>query len=83
MTRIQSDPLRLYFVRHGQIGWSLTGQRTGTTELSRTAEGEEEGRALIPWLKHIQIDRVLCSSLQRAMHGNVAPWNAAPSMSKS
>ena len=58
--------LRLYIVRHGETEWSLSGQHTGRTDLALTARGEDEARALQPWLKHIQFARVLTSPLQRA-----------------
>jgi probable phosphoglycerate mutase len=58
--------LRLYIVRHGETEWSLSGQHTGRTDLPLTARGEDEARALGPWLRHIQFARVLTSPLQRA-----------------
>jgi probable phosphoglycerate mutase len=58
--------LRLYIVRHGETAWSLSGQHTGRTDLPLTARGEEEARALQPWLRRIRFVRVLTSPLQRA-----------------
>ena len=58
--------VRLYLIRHGETEWSLSGQHTGRTDLPLTAHGEDEARALIPWLRHIQFARVLTSPLQRA-----------------
>jgi broad specificity phosphatase PhoE len=58
--------LSLYFVRHGQTEWSLSGQHTGRTDIPLTAHGEAEARALIPWLKQVQFGLVLTSPRQRA-----------------
>jgi broad specificity phosphatase PhoE len=58
--------LKLYLVRHGETAWSLTGQHTGTTELPLTPRGEEEARALRPFLRPIPFARVFASPRQRA-----------------
>ena len=66
MSTHTEPPLRLYLIRHGETEWSLSGQHTGTTDIALTARGEEEARALIPWLKQMQFSRVLTSPRQRA-----------------
>ena len=58
--------LSLYFIRHGQTEWSLTGQHTGRTDIPLTPDGEDEARELTPWLSHIQFSRVFTSPRQRA-----------------
>ena len=58
--------LSLYLIRHGQTEWSLSGQHTGRTDIPLTAQGEDEARALNPWLTRIQFARVLTSPRQRA-----------------
>ncbi|MEO8836175.1 MAG: histidine phosphatase family protein, partial [Caldimonas sp.] len=58
--------LSLYLLRHGQTEWSLSGRHTGSTDIPLTAHGEDEARALSPWLKHVQFALVLSSPLQRA-----------------
>ncbi|WP_428534552.1 histidine phosphatase family protein [Rhodopila sp.] len=58
--------LRFYVIRHGETEWSLSGQHTGRTDLPLTTRGEDEARALIPWLSHVQFVQVLTSPLQRA-----------------
>ena len=59
--------LGLYLFRHGQTEWSLSGQHTGTTELPLTPQGEDEARALLPWVKEFKLDHVLSSPRQRAL----------------
>jgi probable phosphoglycerate mutase len=56
----------LYFIRHGQTKWSVSGRHTGRTDIPLTAHGEDEARALAPWLKPIQFERVFTSPRQRA-----------------
>lgn len=56
----------IYFVRHGETAWSLTGQHTGRTDLALTANGEAQARALAPALRGIAFAHVLTSPLQRA-----------------
>ena len=66
MTAAPAPPLRLYFIRHGQTAWTLTGQHTGRTDIPLTAQGETEARALLPWLAHVRFVHVLTSPMQRA-----------------
>ncbi|UAJ12915.1 histidine phosphatase family protein (plasmid) [Polymorphobacter megasporae] len=56
----------MYFVRHGETAWSLTGQHTGRTDLALTTHGEAQARALAPALHGIVFAHVLTSPLQRA-----------------
>jgi probable phosphoglycerate mutase len=58
--------LRVYFIRHGETEWSLSGQHTGRTDIPLTDKGEDEARQLEPWLGAIQFDLVLTSPRQRA-----------------
>ena len=62
----QTEPLRLHLIRHGETEWSLSGQHTGKSEIPLTAHGEDEARALVPWLRARRFTRVLCSPRQRA-----------------
>lgn len=57
---------RLYFFRHGETAWSLSGQHTGRTDLPLTANGEEQARELAPWLATTHFSYVLTSPRQRA-----------------
>jgi broad specificity phosphatase PhoE len=58
--------LRLHVIRHGETEWSLSGQHTGSSDIPLTAHGEDEARALVPWVAHLPFTRVLCSPRQRA-----------------
>ncbi len=60
------SPLQLYYVRHGETEWSLSGQHTGTTDIAMTARGEDAARALEPWLRGVSFDRVFVSPRRRA-----------------
>ncbi|MGC2224456.1 MAG: histidine phosphatase family protein, partial [Methylocella sp.] len=66
MIATQNRLLQLYFIRHGETAWSLTGQHTGVTDVPLTAHGEEEARELEPFLRKIKFARVLTSPRQRA-----------------
>jgi len=59
-------PLRLYFVRHGETEWSLSGQYTGRTDIPLTAHGEDKARELGLRIRDIPFARVLTSPLKRA-----------------
>lgn len=66
MTVTKEAPLRLHLIRHGQTEWSLSGQHTGTTDIPLTPQGEDEARALIPYISQLEFSRVLSSPRQRA-----------------
>ncbi len=61
-----SQPPRVYFIRHGETEWSLSGRHTGRTDIPLTAHGEEEARRLAPGLQRIHFVHVYVSSRQRA-----------------
>ena len=58
----------LYFVRHGETEWSLSGQHTGHTDIPLTVHGEAMARELAPLLHDIDFSAVLTSPRQRARH---------------
>jgi probable phosphoglycerate mutase len=62
---IEAGP-RLYLVRHGETEWSRSGQHTGKTDIALTSHGEDQARALLPWLGEIAFSAVLTSPRQRA-----------------
>jgi len=59
-------PLRLYYIRHGETEWSLSGRHTGRSELPLTERGEQRARELGPRLRGIDFAQVLTSPRQRA-----------------
>ena len=61
-----SAALRLYYIRHGETAWSLSGQHTGATDIPLTANGETGARDLRRALDAINFKRVLTSPRQRA-----------------
>jgi probable phosphoglycerate mutase len=65
MSDAQACP-QLYFIRHGETEWSLSGQHTGRTDIPLTEHGKEEARALVPWLHNISFSSVITSPRQRA-----------------
>lgn len=56
----------LYLCRHGETPWSLSGQHTGSTDLSLTKKGQEQAVALRPKLSAISWGGVYTSPLKRA-----------------
>src|SRR4051812_20472587 len=58
--------MELYYIRHGETAWSLTGQHTGRTDLPLTPHGEAEARTLAPLLRHVAFDQVFSSPRLRA-----------------
>ncbi len=58
--------LRLFFMRHGETEWSLSGQHTGRADIPLTANGEDEARRLGERLRVYAFNHVLSSPLQRA-----------------
>ncbi|TWT98757.1 histidine phosphatase family protein [Neorhodopirellula pilleata] len=58
--------LRLFFMRHGETEWSLSGQHTGRADIPLTANGEDEARRLGERLRVYAFNHVLSSPLQRS-----------------
>jgi broad specificity phosphatase PhoE len=58
--------LQLYFARHGETEWSLSGQHTGRTEIPLTPRGEAKARELGTRLSGIQFTHVFTSPRRRA-----------------
>jgi broad specificity phosphatase PhoE len=52
---------RLFYFRHGETEWSLSGQHTGVTDIPLTPHGEAQARALRPWVEAISFSHVLTS----------------------
>lgn len=66
MTDAPGTPRRLYFVRHGETDWCVSGRHTGRTDLPLNACGEMQASALAPWLGAVAFSRVLTSPSARA-----------------
>lgn len=56
----------LYFIRHGETAWSLTGQHTGKVDIPLTAHGEDMARDLAPLLNGVAFATFMSSPRQRA-----------------
>ena len=58
--------LRLFFMRHGETEWSLSGQYSGRADVALTEHGEHEARHFGTRICSVAFDHVLTSPLQRA-----------------
>jgi probable phosphoglycerate mutase len=58
---------RLFYFRHGETQWSLSGQHTGVTDIPLTPHGEAQARALRPWVEAVSFSHVLTSPRLRAV----------------
>jgi broad specificity phosphatase PhoE len=58
--------VNLFTIRHGETAWSLSGQHTGTTDLSLTDNGRCLAERMRPVLAKEDFALVLVSPLQRA-----------------
>ena len=56
----------IYFIRHGETAWSLSGRHTGRTEIPLTAHGEDQARDVGAWLQEQEFSHVLTSPRERA-----------------
>lgn len=57
----------LILIRHGQTGWSLSGQHAGHTDIPLTDAGEAAAKSLAPRLALHHLVAVFSSPLSRAM----------------
>jgi broad specificity phosphatase PhoE len=57
---------KVFLIRHGETEWSLSGQHTGMTDISLTANGRKLARQLAPLLAKVTFARVYTSPLSRA-----------------
>jgi broad specificity phosphatase PhoE len=56
----------VYFARHGETAWTISGQYTGLTDLPLTERGERNARRLEERLRGLTFAKVFTSPLQRA-----------------
>ena len=57
---------RIYFIRHGETEWSLSGRCTGRTDLPLTQHGADLARELGRRLTGISFARIMSSPRERA-----------------
>jgi broad specificity phosphatase PhoE len=57
---------RIYFIRHGETAWSLSGRHTGSSDIPLTENGVVQSRRLQPLLQSVSFAHVLISPRQRA-----------------
>jgi probable phosphoglycerate mutase len=60
------EPGRVFYFRHGETQWSLSGQHTGVTDIPLTSHGETQARALRPWVEALSFAHVFRSPRARA-----------------
>ena len=61
-----NQDLRIFFVRHGETAWTLSGQHTGHTDVPLTMHGERMARSLAAPLAIAQLSTVLTSPSLRS-----------------
>ena len=61
-----NPPQRVFYFRHGETAWSLSGRHTGVTDIPLTPGGEAQARSLRPWTSAISFAHVLTSPRLRA-----------------
>jgi len=85
--------LRLFFMRHGETEWSLSGQYSGRADIPLTEHGADEARQLGKRIRSIPIGlsvehaqhfllntaslSVLCYEHDRTDEPAIALWNSA------
>jgi broad specificity phosphatase PhoE len=69
----------IYLARHGETAWTISRQHTGRSDIPLTPRGERNARSLGERLKGMTFNKVLTSTLKRAVRtaelagfGNVA-----------
>src|SRR5262245_38057287 len=55
-----------WFLRHGQTDWNRAGKCQGRRDVPLSMQDETEAEAAAPQLKHLAINAICCSRLQRA-----------------
>jgi broad specificity phosphatase PhoE len=63
---MNTTPLQVYFVRHGETAGPLDGPHAGPTDLRLTAHGEDAARQLAHTLQGLAFSRVFTSPRQAA-----------------
>lgn len=76
---------QIYLLRHGETEWTLSGQHTGSTDLSLTERGKQQAALLKERIGQIHFDQIFSSPRIRALESceglnpiidpNIAEWN--------
>jgi probable phosphoglycerate mutase len=80
-------PERIFFIRHGETEWSLSGRHTGLTDIPLTEAGKNEARDLGKRFSAWKFDHVFTSPRQRAQQtchltGLTTPAEIDPDLSE-
>lgn len=60
--------MEIYLVRHGETEWNKRGLLCGRTDIPLNEKGIRQAQALIEEVKKAEIELILTSPLQRAVH---------------
>lgn len=64
--KMNTSPVRLWLIRHGETEWSLSGAHTSRTDISLIPRGERSAAAIRDFLNGRHFSLVLTSPMQRA-----------------
>lgn len=60
------SPRKIYFIRHGETEWTLSGQHTGTTDIALTENGRHQAELIGERLRGHAFEKIFISPLKRA-----------------
>ena len=76
---------KIYLCRHGETAWTISGQHTGSTDLSLTEQGQEQASELRKGIDKIHFDAIFssprkraiesCGDLQHGIDPRLAEWD--------
>lgn len=59
--------MKIYVARHGQTEWNVLNKICGITDIDLTDLGREQAQQLADVVAQYPIDRIICSTMRRAM----------------
>lgn len=59
--------MKIYVARHGQTEWNVLNKICGITDIDLTDLGREQAQQLAEVVSKYSIDRIICSTMRRAM----------------